>query len=60
MKTLTSLILSLLLAVMLTACAHTEKYLHPEKTFSLDTYDDSEAGIVLEKYTNPTLPIYET
>jgi hypothetical protein len=54
------LLFSLLLAFMLTACAHTEKYLHPESTFSLDAYDSSEAGSALQTTGLVELPIYET
>jgi hypothetical protein len=53
------LLLSLLLAFILTACAHTEKYLHPERTFSLDAYDSEEAGIALQGTTKVALPIHE-
>jgi hypothetical protein len=45
---------------MLTACSHTEKYLHPERTFSLDAYDVAETGIKLQSAKTVTLPIYET
>jgi hypothetical protein len=53
------LLFSLFLAFILTASAHTEKYLYPERTFSLDAYDTSEAGNVLHA-TGHELPIYET
>ena len=54
------LLLSLLLTFILTACAHTEKYLHPERTFSLDAYDTAEAGSALQSAGLVKLPIYET
>jgi len=43
------------LAFFMTGCAHTEKYLHPEKTFSLDNLSTFKETRKLDN-----LPIYET
>ncbi|TAN67497.1 MAG: hypothetical protein EPN17_11015 [Methylobacter sp.] len=61
-KHILTIVTTLSLALTLIGCAHTEKYLHPEKTFSENSYDisvDQTAQQLSDGNGSSRLPFYE-